>query len=441
MADTPTQPQLGYGNRAESSIDSVNQWMRSQPWYQEQLQKWGQDPNNVHLTDPEKQDIIKLAQANGVVVDEGHNGQEIDDSGNFQAKSHTLRNVMIVGGLAAAALLTAGAAGVFGSAAAGAGAGADAAGTAAGLGGVEAGATAGLGTAALPGAMAALPAVGTAGTVAGAAGTAAGIADAAGTLPSTTLGTGAVAGLTDAAPVVGSGALPSTTLGTGAVTGLTDATPVTAGTTMPDASAFDAAGNYIGDSSIPGATGSFDPATGSTLGTLGSTLGKLAPALGSVGQAIGKANTAAGQNRLNQENLGLQANGQNITGQSAYEQELMNRAKEEDVQRTKAAKDVYRASYNANPRVSPFDPAGAPKYSAQYLSTAQQLADQGASTLAAPATYATSAQPKLNPYTPINPADVQGATNTQQGTASKIGDYVGPALSTAQLIAKLWPGS
>lgn len=121
-------PNLGYGTRGEAPINSVNQWMRSQPWYQQLITSFGQNPNNVHLNDDQKQQVIRAAQANGVVVDEGHDGQQIDDSGNFEAKGHGLRNTLIVAGIAGAALLTAGAAGMFGGAALGAGEGAAGAG-------------------------------------------------------------------------------------------------------------------------------------------------------------------------------------------------------------------------------------------------------------------------------------------------------------------------
>jgi hypothetical protein len=176
--DTPQQPQLGYGKPTEATVDQVNQWMRSQPWYQGLLKSWGQDPNNVHLNDQQKQQIIQQAQANGVVVDQGN--MEVDPSGNFNPVGHKLRNTLIVAGLAAATIGTMGAAGAFSGAAAGAmgaggaasGAGA-AAGTAGTLAGIEGGA-AGLGSGALgalgTGAMGAtaLPALGAAG--AGAAG-------------------------------------------------------------------------------------------------------------------------------------------------------------------------------------------------------------------------------------------------------------------------------
>lgn len=132
MATAP--PQLGYGQRTEAPINAVNQYMRATPWYQALLKSFGQNPNDVHLTDNQKQQVIRAAQANGIVVDEGHDGQEVDDSGNFQAKGHGLRNTLLVGGIAGAALLTMGAAGVFSGAAAGAGAGGAAGGGAAAAG-------------------------------------------------------------------------------------------------------------------------------------------------------------------------------------------------------------------------------------------------------------------------------------------------------------------
>jgi len=410
MAD---QPNLGYDKTGETDLDTFNQWFRSRPEYYAKLAEFGQDPTNVHLNDQQKQEMVKLAQSLGAVVDEGGSGQEVDDSGNFRNKSHKLKTGLIIAGIAGAALLTAGAAGVFGGAAAG---GAEGATAASGLAGVEGGAF-GLGDAALAGlgtgAMGAVPVgAGTAATLAGIEGGGFGL----GSDAVASLGTGAMSGV----PVGSTAAGIAGAAGNGA---------------------FDEAGNFIGDSTFSGGDAAALAGSGSGLGKmLGKGLGTFGDIAGGVGQAIGKANTAAGQNRLNQENLGLSANAQNITGQSAFEQELMNRAKEEDVQRGKALKDVYRASYNANPRVSPFDLAGAPKYSPQYLSVAQGLADQGEGTLKNPAQYATGALPALNPYKAIDPKDVEGATDTGQSTLSKIGDFLGPGLSTAQLIARMWGG-
>jgi hypothetical protein len=186
MADT-TQPNLGYGQRGEAPIDAVNQWMRSQPWYQQQLAAWGQNPNGVKLNDDQKQQIVRLAQAHGVVIDEGHNGQEVDDSGNFQAKSHKLRNTLIVGGIAGAALLTAGLAGAFAPSAT-----AGLAGVEGGSAGLSSSALAGLGT----GAMSAVPVASGIGTTAAGIGAGTAAFDAAGNFigPSTFSGIGSGGG-------------------------------------------------------------------------------------------------------------------------------------------------------------------------------------------------------------------------------------------------------
>lgn len=149
-APTPaTAPALGYGNKNSADINTVNQWMRQQPWYQALLKSFGQDPNNVHLNDSQKQAVIKAAQANGIVVDEGHNGQDVDDSGNFEAKSSLGKNILIGAAIGGLALTGLGAAGI-GPLAGVLGAG-EAAGGAAAAGGAEAAADTGvLASTALP---------------------------------------------------------------------------------------------------------------------------------------------------------------------------------------------------------------------------------------------------------------------------------------------------
>ncbi len=376
MAD----PNLGYGDQNAVDIDKYNQYMRAQPWYQALIKSFGQDPNNVHLNDEQKQAVVKAAQANGAIIDEGHNGQQVDDSGNFEAKGSGLgKKILIgaaIGGLALTGLGLAGVGPLGG--ALGLGGAADA--------GVEAGATAGLDTSVASGALA------------GGAGT----------------------GLGVGADVAGTGA-------------------------------FDAAGNFIGDSTLVGGVDGVSSAVG-TLGSAGSTASKIAALLKAGGAGIGAATSAAGANRNTQENAGLTANAQNITGQSAFENELMARAKEEATQRSTANKDVYRNSVTQNPRVSPFDPVGAPKYSDQYKATEANLGAQGAAKLATPAAYDTSKMPALAPYTPIAPNNVQGATGTAPTALEKIGNIASPAMSilgataggksptTAELIAQLFGG-
>lgn len=166
-------PNLGYDKTGETTLDAFNQWFRKQPQYFAKLAEMGQDPNNVHLNDQQKQDMVRLAQSMGAVVDEGNSGQEVDDSGNFRNKSHKLRNGLIIGGIAGAALLTAGLAGAFSGAA--------------GVGGGAAGAT-GATSAAGSG-------------LAGLAG-----ASGAGTLASTTIGTGFIPAIAGGTGLAGSAA-------------------------------------------------------------------------------------------------------------------------------------------------------------------------------------------------------------------------------------------
>ena len=216
--------------------------------------------------------------------------------------------------------------------------------------------------------------------------------------------------------------------------------------------AVDASGNLVGGDVGPGVAGigggdvgpgispgEYAPVTTSADGSSmlsngangGSTLSKL---LGAAGSSIGAANTAAGNNRLEQERLGLQANQENITGQSAFENALINRAALEDTQRKNALKDVYMNSYAQNPRVSPYDPAGAPKYSPQYMSTLGNVANFGQGMLSSAPSYSAGNFPALPPYKPINVKDVQGSTGTTPSTLSNIANWAGPTLSIASKI-------
>jgi len=403
----PTQPNLGYGNASEATIDQVNQWMRSTPWYQALLKSWGQDPNNVHLSDAQKQQVIKAAQANGVVVDEGK--QEIDDSGNFRNQGHKLRNTLIVAGLAAATIATMGAAGAFSGAAAGAmgaGEGAAAAGTTAGtLAGIEGGAygigagTVGaLGTGAMG--ATALPALGAVGAAGATGATLAGVEGGA-----YGLGDSALAGM-------GTGAMGTVPVGAGA--GATGA--------------FDAAGNFIGDTTYSTSDGS----------SMLSRVGRMANQARGIGDAIGSATTAAGQNRLDQEHAALTANGQNIQGQSAFENEMLNRALLEDRQRKEARLDLVRDNFFKNQPHSPYNPVATPALTPEYAAAMDSLAKTGSATLQKPAIYDARGLPALTPYKPLNVQDVQGSTGTKKGTLETIGDWAGPGLTTAGAIMRMF---
>lgn len=157
-------------------------------------------------------------------------------------------------------------------------------------------------------------------------------------------------------------------------------------------------------------TGSAAVGTGTGLATTGSLL-----SMG--GKAIGAATTAAGNNRLNQQVL-------NTQGQSAFESELMNRAKLEQDQRSSALRDVYRNSYAQNPGQSPYDTKGPAPYSPEYLATLAAQSAQGQQVLKTPAQYATGALPPLAPTT---------TAKDKKSMLEQIGTWAGPAMTIASL--------
>ena len=104
----------------------------------------------------------------------------------------------------------------------------------------------------------------------------------------------------------------------------------------------------------------------------------------------------------------LTANQQNISGQSNFQQQQAQ-------QRQSALRALALQSAVQNPRVSPFDPAGAPTFSPQFTSTLDTLGQQGTALLATP--------PVAPSYTPL-------PTN-----ASQLGKVTGTNPSTLQTIA------
>jgi hypothetical protein len=176
-----------------------------------------------------------------------------------------------------------------------------------------------------------------------------------------------------------------------------------------------------GATAITGATG-IAGATGA-LGTIGSLLAKGAPVLSAVGRAVGGATQAAGQNQLTNEQLAAQAYGANTSAQSAFQNQQQNMSQLETGQRSSALKDIYRASYAQNPRVSPFDPVGAPKYSSAYMGVLSGLEQQAAERLKTAPKYGTDVMPAPT-YTPYVP-------NTKPSTMQTVGNWIAPALTIA----------
>lgn len=167
-------PTLPAGIGDENTANQANQFMRAQPWYQQLLSSWGQNPNAVHLSDQQTQQLLATARQKGIGIS---NDYEIDPSGNINRVGHKMRNTLIAAGIAGAALTGGASLGLLGGGEAGA-----LASTATGtgmLGGITGGA-------------------GLAGAGAGAAG--------AGTLASTAIGTGMLGGIAGGAGLAGAAA-------------------------------------------------------------------------------------------------------------------------------------------------------------------------------------------------------------------------------------------
>ena len=152
-----------------------------------------------------------------------------------------------------------------------------------------------------------------------------------------------------------------------------------------------------------------------------SLIGNGAGATGAVGAAgaAGAAGGAAGANAaLTQEQLSLQANSQNQSGQAQYQSQV-------NQQRQNALRNLALQSAVDNPRTSPFDPAGPVQYSPQFKSTLATLGGQSQGLLANPAP-----SPTFTPL-PINAGDLQKVTGTAPSPLSTIGAGLSAAAGLA----------
>lgn len=401
---TNTDVSLPKGIGSDAEVNQANEYARSQPWYQAMLKQWGQDPSNVKLSKDEQQTLLNQMRERGINVSDHF---EVDASGNITPKSGLGKKILIGAAIGGAALTGLGLAGI------GPMAGLFGGGTAAAAGGAEA--TAGISpelgmSAALPGALSTVPALGTAGAAGAAGAGAAGLAGVESGMSS------ALPGALETVPSLG-GVLPSTAIGTGMST-------LPAGLSSGTSAAGAAAAGAGSASKLAAALKAGDMAT-------------VRDILSAAGSGVSAATQAAGQNRLDQEKLALDASGQNIQGQSAFVNELLGMAGEEAKQRKSALGDVYRSSMAKTPRVSPFDPVGGPNLSQQYLDTAAAMGNQGAALLAKGPSYNVADMTRPT-FTPIDIKNVPGATNTKPGTMEKIGQWLGPATSIGSKIIGLF---
>lgn len=168
MAYDPTTAPLT-NTSTEADINSANQWMWQQPWYQEAIRSFGQQMGNVKLNDNQKKQLAQVIAAHGFPLP---SKDEIDPAGNVNPKGHKMRNFLIAAAIGGATIATLGAAGAFagaGGALGGGGAAAGGAGAAAGGAALPA-STIGLAGSGLGAIPATASTIGLAGGAAGAAG-------------------------------------------------------------------------------------------------------------------------------------------------------------------------------------------------------------------------------------------------------------------------------
>ena len=170
------------------------------------------------------------------------------------------------------------------------------------------------------------------------------------------------------------------------------------------------------------------PGVGGGAGGAASTLGSI---LSAAGPAIGSAVQASGQNALNQGEIGVQATNANTSGESAYQNELLNMAKEEATQRATDLGQVETENYAQTRTQDPFDPVGHAAINPQLAGVLSGLSNQGAAGLKNAPQYSTTNLPAPTPYTPLNPN-----TLGQPGAGTTAGNYLAPVLTTLGAVLK-----
>ncbi len=174
----PLNNRTGYGDAerlpvtaadppADNTPETLNRWLKTQPWYQEALKAWRITPNSPTLNPTQRLQIQEAAARAGAAPASTYaigNRGEYEDTHELAGKVIALSIAGIAGGVGAAGLLSGGGASALSGSTPvleGVAAGPGAASTAAGLGAApalagEAGVTAGL-SSGLPGAVAAAP--------------------------------------------------------------------------------------------------------------------------------------------------------------------------------------------------------------------------------------------------------------------------------------------
>ena len=130
-------------------------------------------------------------------------------------------------------------------------------------------------------------------------------------------------------------------------------------------------------------------------GGLMSQIGKYAKQIGGIGEGINSATNQAAQNRM------------------AQNDPYMQRARLDDTERSSALRELYGINATMNPTSSPFNPRPREAPTGSMADTLKAVAGQHERRLQTPGTYNATTLPSL-----------------QAGTMEKVGNWVGPTLST-----------
>ena len=159
---------------------------------------------------------------------------------------------------------------------------------------------------------------------------------------------------------------------------------------------------------------------------------RIAQGLRGAGALVGGATQQAAENRAVEANQGLEANAQNISGQSGYETQLLNRAKLEADQRKSALQDAARASYFTNRQSGPFNPRPPAAMSPAYTQSLSALEQQALRRLQTRPQYETETMDPLKPYVPYVPRNQPGG---RPGSLERVGNWLAPGLTLAGMFA------
>ena len=216
--------------------------------------------------------------------------------------------------------------------------------------------------------------------------------------------------------------------------------------------AFQGASPLLAGGTLAGGTGSTLGAV-STIAGGGSTLGKVAKSVlggggdegegGStmdrIGQlmragagAVGAAGQAAAQSRDSRNDDLYRARQSDVGAESNFQNQQIEQAKMEAMQRDEARKALYRASVMKNPTASPYNPSGTPTFSPEMMEGLSNLEKQALTRTADAPLYSSSQMRKPRDFAPLE------LTTQQPSTMEQISNWTAPGLKIGDILTRFF---